>query len=618
MIEGDDLCGLNLSHLSIKKLDSKEEQYNPAKMDTSTMIEAKKEYTTQLQQILSPRVYERFKFIFDGTIQVVQKELAMSQVQSGSVMKIFQKQLSSIKDWNESNIIEEYERVKSRSKCNYLDKLIKAVIIANMKILSTIQYGGARKNKSKIQVHIPTPTHFIHRCYVECAKEIYKNPYIFDMSSSLSSKEKHQNLRDSLLIIDNGISSAIRQLLPIGDLLEQNFNSDAEDDTDDESSVDRHRGHRQKGGSVTSSEESEESEEDEEEDEEEEEMSSEDGDSDMSSEDGDLDEGGKDGDMSSISSGTASEDDEEEGENATLGGGQSKKSESSISKGSQAIASRVESYLEDHTADDIQISIGGDKETQSMLANVMEQRAEKVEESGSGSGYFGTPQASSPPPTPNSTPVSSPLYSPAAPAPPQQQQGGGGFLGALYTTFASSRNMKPNADDVSVPTVKSNPPPTAPTYGGVAHYQQQRPEEVKQIVFSGTTKLPAGFTSMPTEPPKPVVAAPAPAPVATGYVPAPAPAPSVNPSYGIYPPRAPLATNSTGYATQSPVPTKPVAPKPVAPTQTHTQTHMMRPQMGGKKLSLKEQKYGVKTSSGSGSASRSIRIDSDDDASFHF
>ncbi len=573
------------------------------------MIEAKKEYTTQLQQILSPRIYERFKFIFDGTIQVVQKELAMSQVQSGSVMKIFQKQLSSIKDWNESNIIEEYERIKSRSKCNYLDKLIKAVIIANMKILSTIQYG-ARKSKSKIQVHIPTPTHFIHRCYVECAKEIYKNPYIFDMSSSLSSKEKHQNLRDSLLIIDNGISSAIRQLLPIGDLLEQNFNSDAEDeDTDDESSVDRHRGHRQKGGSVTSSEEESD----------EEEMSSEDDetstgggssegedDEDMSSEDGGSDEGGHESDMSSISSGTASEDDDDE-ENATLGGGQSQKSESSISKRSQALASRVESYLEDQTADDIQISIGGDKETQSILANVMEQRAENADPSGSTQGYFGggVPQ------TPNPTPQSSPVYSPAPapPQPPAQPQSNGGFLGALYTTFASSRNMKPNADDVSVPTVKSNPPPTSPIYGGTPQYQQQRPEEVKQIVFSGTTKLPPGFASMPAEPPKPVIAtpasvpasAPAPAPVAL----APAPVPAVNPNYGIYPPRVPPPPQSPVYQQ----PTKPVAPKPIAPTQSH----MMRPQMGSKKLSLKEQKYGVKSSSSS-----AIRIDSDDDASFHF
>jgi Family of unknown function (DUF5764) len=586
-----------------QKVRFKEERTRPVKMDTSTMIEAKKEYTTQLQQILSPRIYERFKFIFDGTIQVVQKELAMSQVQSGSVMKIFQKQLSSIKDWNESNIIEEYERIKSRSKCNYLDKLIKAVIIANMKILSTIQYGGPRKSKSKIQVHIPTPTHFIHKCYVECAKEIYKNPYIFDMSSSLSSKEKHQNLRDSLLIIDNGISSAIRQLLPIGDLLEQNFNSDVEDDTDDESSVDHHRGNRQKGGSVTSSEESG-SEED---------MSSEDGssededemsegtgssegedDEDMTIEDGGSEEDGHNSDMSSISSGTASEDEDggSEEENATLG----QKSESSISKRSQVLASRVESYLEDQTADDIQISIGGDKETQSMLANVMEQRAEKAEEPGLG--YFGGA-------TPTPTPQSSPVYSPT-PAQPQPQSGGG-FLGALYTTFASSRNMKPNADDVSVPTVKSNPPPTGPIYGGAAHYQQQKPEEVKQIVFSGATKLPPGFSSMPAEPPKPVITAPPPA-VAPTPAPVSAPVPSVNPSYGIYPPRAPTPPQSPVYHQ----PTKPVAPKPVASTQPH----MVRPQMGNKKLSLKEQKYGVKTSSGS--ASHSIRIDSDDDASFHF
>ena len=563
-------------------------------MDTSTMIEAKKEYTMQLQQILSPRIYERFKFIFDGTIQVVQKELAMSQVQSGSVMKIFQKQLSSIKDWNESNIIEEYERVKSRSKCSYLDKLIKAVIIANMKILSTIQYGGSRRNKSKIQVHIPTPTHFIHRCYVECAKEIYKNPYIFDMSSSLSSKEKHQNLRDSLLIIDNGISSAIRQLLPIGDLLEQNFNSDADDDMsgDDESSVDsrdRHRGHRQKGGSVTSSEEDESDDDDE--------MSSHSGSEDEEEAD---DEAGHDSDMSSISSGSETEESSvaDEDEEVSIHGGASQKSESSISKRSEAIASRVESYLEDQTADDIKITIGEDRETQSMLANMMEQRQEQVRE----------PLYTPAPPAPTPIPAPAPTPTPV----PEQSGGSGGFLGALYTTFASSRNMKPNADDVSVPTIKSTPPPPpiAPSYGGgnMNHYQQPKPEEVKQIVFSG--KIPNGFASMP-ESPKEVtpMSTPASAPV---QVPSPSLTPTINPSYGIYPPRAPVQTQVQVHV---PKPPAPVASKPVAHSSVHT---MQRPMMAGKKLSLKEQKYGVAKSHVPASTPYRGRGDSDDDASFHF
>ncbi len=584
-------------------------------MDTSTMIEAKKEYTTQLQQILSPRIYERFKFIFDGTLQVVQRELAMNQIQSGSVMKIFQKQLSSIKDWNESNIIEEYERIKSRSKCNYLDKLIKAVIIANMKILSTIQYGGARKNRSKIQVHIPTPTHFIHRCYVECAKEIYKNPYIFDMSATLSSKEKHQNLRDSLLIIDNGISSAIRQLLPIGDLLEQNFNSDmssedggsADDDDEDERSEESEsrRGHRQRGGSVSSSSEEERSEDEETEDDEEEQSEDE----------------GQESDMSSISSSGSEADDEDEDddEEVSVEGGGSQKSESSISKKSEALASRVESYLEDQTADDIKISIGDDRETQSILANVMEQRAEASQSGGGGSANDPwTPSPSPSYPTPPPAPASSPVYTPQPQ--PQPQQSSGGFIGALYNTFASSRNMKPNADDVSVPTISNNTPTyTSPGYST----QAPKPEEVKEIVFSG--KIPSGFASMPQESPKaPEPPKPTPPPISTPSFQSMVPA--INPSYGIYPPKIPTPPSTPSVAQPRPsgYPTKPVQAQAPVPPPSSRPTHMVTRPV--KKLSLREQKYGsstIKPLSGSShrmsqSSGGGRESDSDDDASFRF
>jgi hypothetical protein len=429
-------------------------------MDTSSMIEAKKEYTSQLQQILSPRIYERFKFIFDGTIEIIKKELSMNHIQNESVIKIFQKQLVSIKDWNESSIIEEYERIKHRSKCNYLDKLIKAVIIANMKILSTIQYGG--KRKSKIQVHIPTPTHFIHKCYIECAKEIYKNPYIFDMSTSLSSKEKHQNLRDSLILVDNGINSAIRQLLPISDLLEQNFNSDEEDE-DDESSVQSsgdEEESNQSGGSVE--EESVQS------GVVEEESARSRSDSESSVESSVSSKSA----VSSLSSNSASEDEEDEENNSYTS---SKSSQSIVSAtssissaSSQSLGSKVGSVLNEQSIQDIDIRIGGDSETQTMLAGAVAERAEEHQ----------TNFEESTPISQDSTQV-------------QQVEGAlqsGGFLGALYNTFASSKNIKPDATDAPAP-IKPVIQSSFVTGGS----NNTSVEEVKQIVYSGNA-VPKGYT----------------------------------------------------------------------------------------------------------------------------
>ena len=66
------------------------------------------------------------------------------------------------------------------------------------------------------------------------AREIYKNPYLYD-SQIKSSRERQANLREALAIINESISSSIRSLLPIGDILtqyleEENDDDDGEDD----------------------------------------------------------------------------------------------------------------------------------------------------------------------------------------------------------------------------------------------------------------------------------------------------------------------------------------------------------------------------------------------------
>jgi hypothetical protein len=183
------------------------------------LVEAKKEYTNQLQKILTPRLYEGFKSIYEDIINLLSRELEENKTQSSSIVKTFQKTLKEIPQWNQDMIKNEYNRIEKISNCDYFENLIEAIFITNTKILTSVQISD---NKSKnIKINIPQCSHFIHKCYMECAKEIYKNPYIFDQSKILTPKEKHTNLRDALLLIDNSINNAIRDLLPIRDILLQ-------------------------------------------------------------------------------------------------------------------------------------------------------------------------------------------------------------------------------------------------------------------------------------------------------------------------------------------------------------------------------------------------------------
>ena len=183
------------------------------------LVEAKKEYTNQLQQILSPRLYEGFKSIYNDILKAISDEIIENNNQHSSVVKVFQKSLKDIPLWNNEMIKNEYSRIEKISNCDYFENLIEAVFITNTKILTSVQINN--NNSLSIKINVPQPQHFIHKCYIECSKEIYKNPYIFDMSKNLTPKEKHSNLRESLSIINHSIANAIRDLLPIRDILKQ-------------------------------------------------------------------------------------------------------------------------------------------------------------------------------------------------------------------------------------------------------------------------------------------------------------------------------------------------------------------------------------------------------------
>jgi hypothetical protein len=188
-------------------------------MNHNILVEAKKEYTNQLLQILKPRIYEGFKSIYDDTVSILGKEYIEYNTQSSSVIKSFQKALRDIPLWNQEMINREYDRILNSSKCDYFEDLIETVFITNIKILSSVQINS--NDSVGLQVNIPSPVHFIHKCYIESAKEIYKNPYVFENSKNMTPKEKHTNIRDSLTYVENSINSAIRELLPIRDILKQ-------------------------------------------------------------------------------------------------------------------------------------------------------------------------------------------------------------------------------------------------------------------------------------------------------------------------------------------------------------------------------------------------------------
>jgi len=188
------------------------------------LVETKNEYTHQLTNLIVPHIYEGINSIYDDS-----KELHNNNNGESTVLKTFQAQLKKVPKWNQEIIDVETQRIVDRAQCDWLSDLITAVFKAHSQILSITTKKDLSNVAEKINVKIPPTGRFIHKCYIECAREFYKNPFLID-KEDLTTVEKQRNMRESLEVIEKCIVNAVRKLLPIQDILRKYIGDDESDD----------------------------------------------------------------------------------------------------------------------------------------------------------------------------------------------------------------------------------------------------------------------------------------------------------------------------------------------------------------------------------------------------
>ena len=179
--------------------------------------QAKIEYTKQLKDVLQNPLYEGLQSIYNDA----KEEYSINT--DTSIFQIFRKKIETVPKWNTDMIEEEVDRIIRVSSCDWLEDLITAVFVSHTKILASI---GNNRTK-KINLTIPKTTNFIHKCYINTAREIWKNPYLFD--ESLSSSEYQKNIKSIEDLIKENIDQTIRKLLPVKEILRDHLdNSDVQ------------------------------------------------------------------------------------------------------------------------------------------------------------------------------------------------------------------------------------------------------------------------------------------------------------------------------------------------------------------------------------------------------
>ena len=174
---------------------------------------AKMEYTNQLIDILTPQLFDGIKSIYDEAIKV-------NGINYQPILVLFRKFLEKVPTWSSVILETEADRIIKCSECDWLDDLITAVFISHTKILTSI---GTNISNANIDVTIPKTINFIHKTYINVAREIWKNPYLYN--SNVPASEYQQNMRTVEMIIKESIENTVRNLLPIKEILKQHLDT---------------------------------------------------------------------------------------------------------------------------------------------------------------------------------------------------------------------------------------------------------------------------------------------------------------------------------------------------------------------------------------------------------
>ena len=173
------------------------------------------EYTNQLIDVLYPHMFDGIKSIYDES-----KVIYIKKNSSTPIFVLFREILEKVPIWNGEILESECNRIVSNSGCDWVDDLITAVFISHTKILTSI---GPNHNSSKINVTIPKTSNFIHKCYINLAREIWKNPYLFN--ENVPGHEYQKNSKEIENIIKQCIEITIRKSLPIKEILKEHLDT---------------------------------------------------------------------------------------------------------------------------------------------------------------------------------------------------------------------------------------------------------------------------------------------------------------------------------------------------------------------------------------------------------
>jgi hypothetical protein len=186
--------------------------------NVATYSEARSEYTKQLATFIVPALVSWFQQLWGRNSNDRQRCLSL-----------FQNECEEVARWNQDRIHDEVRVLIERTGCDYMEELMTAVFVAHTKVLTAVRLSSKQK---KLSITVPKLDHFIHRVFREAARCFWKTPFLFVDTGAVIERQK--NVLQIEALATEAITTAVRSLLPVKQIL-QDYLEDDNEEIEDES-----------------------------------------------------------------------------------------------------------------------------------------------------------------------------------------------------------------------------------------------------------------------------------------------------------------------------------------------------------------------------------------------
>lgn len=182
--------------------------------NVATYSEARSEYTKQLASFVVPALVGWFQSMWARNASDKQRCLAL-----------FQGDCEEIARWNTDRVHDEVRALIERTGCDYMEELMTAVFVAHTKVLTAVRLSTKQK---KLSITVPKLDHFVHRVFRETARSFWKTPFLFMEGNNVVERQK--NVLQIEALATESITTAVRSLLPVKQILKDYLEDDEEDE----------------------------------------------------------------------------------------------------------------------------------------------------------------------------------------------------------------------------------------------------------------------------------------------------------------------------------------------------------------------------------------------------